>query len=309
MITLYAFPVMLALIVKISLLIFAKRTGTKSEFLFGLIAAFIVLNIAELTLFIELGLEVSGDSIVRSYYAVATVASVYACYYVYEIGRPNESNVLLNVIALPLAVMLVMLSLLSDVVVSGSESIGYGITAVKGSGYWLFSSLMLAVYVFLSYILISAYRNSKYHAVQIKITYLLLAFFPVIFAGIGIIISMALGYKINAMAILPLATTAFIFIIVLSEKKHGLTDIRRFIPLSLESKLTTNIQNITGAYAQEAITHKEMLAEVEKLAVLYKLKKQGGNVSHISNSMGEPRSTVYWLCKRYNINLKDFRSS
>jgi len=309
MITLYALPVVLALVVKLTLLMFAHRAGTKSEYLFGLIIAYVALNAAELMLFIEVGQDISGIAIVRSYYIAAAVAATYGCYYVYEIGRPNKSKRLLNVIVLPLAVMLIGLSFFTNVIVSGAESIGYGITAIKGSAYWVFSVLMFVVFAFIAYTLISGYKDTKHHAVQVKCTYALLAFSPIILAGVGVLAGMALGYKINAMAILPIATTAFIFIIVLSEKKHGLTDIRRFIPLSLESKLTTRIQNITGAYAQEAISHKEMLAEVEKLAVLYKLQKKGGNVSHISDSMGEPRSTVYWLCKRYNIDLKDFRST
>ena len=118
-----------------------------------------------------------------------------------------------------------------------------------------------------------------------------------------------MGYKFNAMAVYPLSTTAFIFVLVLSEGRHSMTDVRQYIPLSLENHLAANTRDLIGKYSQEEISHKELVNALNKMAVEYKLTKVEGNVLRASKSMQEPRSSVYWLVNEHGLDLKNFRGS
>ena len=155
MLNIIALPVVAALLIKLVLLVFARRRGTKSEYLFGLIFAFVFQNIAELSLFVELGLGLDGEALVRFYYVSAAFACLFGALYVFEVARPGAPNKILWYTLAPLCAGLIVLTLSGNFIVAGSESIGYGITAIKGTAYWYFQVLLLSVLGMIVYWLVS----------------------------------------------------------------------------------------------------------------------------------------------------------
>ena len=307
MFKLYAIPIILALLIKVGLMIFAKRKGIKSEYLFGLIIVFVFQNIAELSLFIEYDFGNSGYFFTRAYYVAASVTSIFACYYAFEIERNNQLSTLLHYILLPAFGLLILTVMATDYIIVGSTPISYGITAVKGKAYWCFQIMVLAVVFFVGYILVSGYRRELNQVAQLRCAYGLLAFLPVIVTVLFVLALMAIGYKFNAMAVYPISTTAFIFILVLSERKHRLTDVRQYIPNSLESGLSSKTRDAISLYSQEKLSHKELISALNKADVDYKLRKLKGNVAHTAVSMKEPRSSLYFLINEHGLDLKKYR--
>ena len=123
--------------------------------------------------------------------------------------------------------------------------------------------------------------------------------------GITLVVLMGFGIKVSGAAILPVTTTLFLLITLKGEPKHGLTDIRRHIPLSLERRKSGQIMDIFSSYAKDELSYRDSLTEIEKLLVTYKHDKNNGNVSTTASTMNIPRSSLYSIFRRLDIVHKD----
>ncbi|NKB78130.1 MAG: hypothetical protein GKR96_14135 [Gammaproteobacteria bacterium] len=111
-----------------------------------------------------------------------------------------------------------------------------------------------------------------------------------------------MGKHVNAMIVLPLATTAFILISLKGKSTHQLTDLRRYLPFSLEKKASKEIKKVINLYAQEEHPHASSMTEIERILVQYKHAKSGNNPSKTAKSMDIPRATLYSKFRKLNIN-------
>ena len=51
-------------------------------------------------------------------------------------------------------------------------------------------------------------------------------------------------------SLLPIATTLFLFIVLKTESKHQLSDIKRLLPMSLERKTADNFLSMLDTYVK-----------------------------------------------------------
>jgi beta-lactamase superfamily II metal-dependent hydrolase len=133
----------------------------------------------------------------------------------------------------------------------------------------------------------------------------LLAVLPLLVVAISVVVLMSMGIKINAAGIVPVLTTLFLLITIRGEANHKLTDVRRHIPFSLERKTSAQIMDIFSRYAQDEVNYRDGMAEIEKLLVTHKHSKNKGNVSVTAASMDIPRSSLYSIFRRLDINVKE----
>jgi len=114
---------------------------------------------------------------------------------------------------------------------------------------------------------------------------------------------------LTAAGILPIATTIFLVIVLKTESKHELSDIRRLLPLSLERQTANSFLNLLDLYVKNGNkenVYKDLQRGIETEIVSYSLKKCNNNIADTAKMMGiRNRSTLYAMIKRLDIDLEN----
>jgi len=198
-----------------------------------------------------------------------------------------------------------ILSVCTDVIVVGSRSIEYSITAVKGSAYVIFQAFSVGLISLAVTMLIRGYRKANSHQRQIRCASTILAILPTVLACLILLLIMSLGYQLNATAIIPITMMAFILITLASEGSHKLTDIRRYIPGSVERRSSREVMDICTSYSRDEISYRDAVSQIERVLVVHKYQKNGKNASVTAELMGMPRSSLYSIFNRLKIESKN----
>lgn len=296
--SLFVLPAFFALVLKVYVLAVAHSANTSSAFT-RMVLVFALHNLTEVLAYLQFSFGSISDVIFRLYYAATLIMLYFMCLYCIEVSRLS----ILKKLVIPIFCWLIGVSLavmFSDLLVAGVEPIGYAATAIRGSYYSVFSITILVGLLFVFSSLIVGYRSSHEHLAQVQCLYNLVALSPIVILGFLIIPVMILGYQVNAAGILPLCTTLFLLITLQSEDKHGLTDIRRFLPFSRERDTSSQIQALISRFSMDQISIKEMSNEIEKVALLHKLD-QAGSVSEAARLLRVKRSTLYSMLNRHGL--------
>lgn len=286
---------------------------TKSKGVIGIFTTMVLImsghNLAEVLGYVEFIKGTFQDDLLRWYYLMTVASLAMMVIYAKKISGLHAQKALLSksitVIVVATTVCLGALFMFSDFLISGAYSIGYSMTADRGQGYWLFLLFSLACFVSIYGYLIVGYIRANSHLTEIQCGYTLWALMPIMATSIVLIVLMKLGLQVNAALVMPFATAAFLVITLKSEKVHGMFDIRRHIPLSLERRTSAEIMDIFSSYSQDQLNYRDAMNEIEKLLVTHKHQKNGGNVSTTAASMELPRSSLYSIFRRLDIDLKD----
>jgi len=295
----YVLPALIALLAKMAILISAYRSIQNSRTFFNMVIVFGLHNLCEFLVFVQFG-EANFGYVLTAYYVTSVWGLAFVLFYALEISQ-NKGRVLTQAIA-GLAVVLSIVLLTSNMLVDGARSIGYVMTAVRGPFYWVFQLYSAAMFLLIVGFLVSGYRRAREHIVEIQCLSMLCALSPLVILGFLVMLLMNMGFNINAATILPIATTAFLVIALLSESKHGLTDIRRFLPWSPEKRTSNEIMDIF--YARDEVDYRQAVSDIEKLLVVHKYQKNGENASATAELMGMPRSSLYSIFNRLKIESK-----
>lgn len=306
--SIYILPAGIALAIKLMVLFVVHNRIGQSSIFIAMVLVFAGHNLAEVLGFLEYFNGDRFDHVLRWYYVMTAWSISLMLLYSLEVSQSSHMSKLSTIAVLGGAATISLVILFSDFIVAGAASLGYIMTAEKGEMYGLFLGYVVLSSVIIGVVLFNGYRFSKKHLTEIQCSYTLLALSPILISGVAIILLMKIGYEINAAAIFPFMTTLFLLITLRSESKHGLTDIRRHIPFSLERRKASEIMDIFSSYAKDQANYRDSMVELERLMVTYKHDKNAGNVSATAATMGIPRSSLYSIFRRLNIEHKDSKS-
>jgi hypothetical protein len=298
----YILPALVALLIKIGVLVVAHRSEKHSPAFMKLVLVFALHNLCEVLLFIEFFLAGNNDLTLRAYYVSSVWGLVFVLLYGMEVAAFKLPAI--RTAALSAATLLSVVILGSGYIVAGSHAIGYVFTATKGPFYFLFQAYSMAAMMAVFGILIYGYRRARSHMAEIQCLSTVASFLPLILLSVLIMTLMNLGFEINATAILPIATSAFLCILLLTESHHRLTDIRRFLPGSPERRTSNEIMEIFSRYSRDDMEYRAAVSEIEKMLVLHKYQKNDRNASATAQLMGMPRSSLYSIFNRLKIEDK-----
>jgi len=239
----------------------------------------------------------------KVYYSLTVLTLLSIMIYSLEVSQ-TKRNIASNLIIVASALLTVSI-LFSNKIIAGNYSISYSSTAIKGPFYALFQAYGVIGLLTIVTILLNGYKTATTHLTQIRCAYILLAFSPLILSCFLVLAMMSVGIMINATIILPITISVFLFIIIKGESIHKLTDLRRFMPFSPERKTSQEIMELYSSYAQDEISYRDCMAEIEKQLVLHKYSKSDNNASATAKSMGMPRSSLYSIFNRLKIDIKD----
>lgn len=302
MINAFIVPALIALIIKGYVLSVSTRDKGRSIIFISLCYCFFAQNIAECAGFIQ---HQSGDSagfIVRAYLTASVCGLALICVYALAITHSKTYKSFAKILG-AVSFMLIMIIWLTDLIAVGAVSINYTYAVDRGELYWSYHVFAGSCFLITSLNLLLGIFRSNNPITVVQCGYTLAGILPIALAGFGVMAAMASGYQVNAVGIMPIATTLFLLLTLRSEDKHNLTDIRKYLPYSRERIMTNEMMDLISSYSLGQIDYKEYKKGTEKLAVKYQLSRTNGNVSNAAKLMKVDRTTVAHMVKRHG--LKD----
>jgi len=304
MTSIYIIPAVVAFFATAYLLFLLNKKEGSSKVLFTMVLVFLAHHICETLGFIEF-IKNSPHVIyqLKVYYIVTFWALIYIFMYALEISKVTIKHI--NVILYGLGAVITALISYNDTIIAGANSLGYIMTAQKGAYYFIFQITSLLLLSTLIGILFHTYKKTTNTVTQTQCIYMLIAFSPLLLTVLGVMLLMTLGFEINAAVVIPISSTLFLMILLKSEAEHKLTDLRRFMPFSPERQTSQEIMELYTSYTQNEISYRDCMAKIERILVMDKYNKSGNNASMTAKLMGMPRSSLYSIFNRLNIDIKD----
>ena len=295
----YVIPAIIALTAKLIVVFFSRQNGRVDKNFILMVLIFACHNLCEILLFFEYFRGLKADFLLRAYYVISMISFLAVSYHVTRVS--NQQNMFHLKTLLTMLGGFTLLLFATNYIVAGADELGYTITATKGWLYWVYPIAGILLVSHISFILYKGYSEAKSHDLEIKCIYTAFALMPHFIAIFAVVFMMAIGLKINGTVIFPLTTTLFLIITLASERRHKLTDFRRFIPFSDERKTSNEIMDIFSSYARDESNYRDAVSQIEKLLVEHKYKKNDCNASSAAELMGMPRSSLYSLFNRLDI--------
>ncbi len=307
--SIYFVPALASLLFKLFVLAYVLRGGKVSIVFLSLIVVFAAHNAIEIFGYFQFVNGVVGDVFLRLYYVATVFTILYILLHGLSVSVVESRSLTTTLVTA--STVLSSLILFTDLIVSGQYSIGYTVSAVKGPYYWLFASYIL---VFLSCnfaALFYGYGKAKSRLDSVRCVHSLFALTPVMLVFMVATILKIADVGINATGMVPIATAIFLAIVLRTEAKHKLSDLRRLMPLSMERATSNQFMDLLDGYinnSNQTNAYKTLQAGIEREIVCYSLKKCNNNVSHATKMMGlTNRSTLYSMMNRLDIDMSELK--
>lgn len=300
----YILPALVALFGNLVVIFIARRAGIRTDYLYSLVVIFATHNVCELLLFLNFsqpnGLTVHFLSV---YYAITFVLIATACslaFKVAEITKNDFLNIVEKLIWVGAGIGL-FLSLFTEEIVSGVRDLSYSSTAIKGDSYWLFQLTSAVTAIGSAAALFKGQLVATDSRQKTRCLFMLSAYIPLVVGALSVLFMMNMGLQINATGILPITISLFIWILVYSERRHRLTDIRRVVPGTRENKVAQQLQEVFTKYAAGDMGYQDASNEIELLLLAYSYDKHSGNVLQTAKFMKVGRSTLYKKMQKHSM--------
>jgi len=307
--SMYFVPALVALLFKLFVLVTATNKGKVSTVFLSLIFVFACHNAIELMGYIQFLNGQSVEVFFRPYYVATIFLLLYVLLHGLAISRLG--NIYTTTGLVLTASTLSALVLFTDIIVAGHYSIGYSVTAIKGPFYWLFALYLLVILFSNIAALLYRYKSAASQLESIRCLYSLFALSPIMLLSMVAILFKLSEMDINAAGLFPVATALFLAIVLKSESKHKLSDIRRFLPFSPEREISKKLTGLFDGYihaGNQADAYKNLQAGIEREVIFYNLKKCNNNITQTAEIMGlKNRSTLYSMMNRLGINHQELK--
>ena len=311
-------PALVGLLFKLFVLAHVVRGGKASTLFLSLIIVFAIHNAIEIVGYFNFtNINHANDATIGLFFRLYYVATVFVILYVFLHGLSvtKLENPVLTGILIALSTGVSALVLFTELVVAGQYLIGYSMTAIKGPAYWLFTAYLLIFLISNFGVILYGYKTNKSDIDAIRVKYSFYSLTPIMLVFIAAVLFKITGLEINATGLVPIATAIFLGIVLKTEDKHKLSDLRRFMPRSQERKTTTEFMHLLDQYIKNTNkenVYKDLQIGIEKEIIKYSLAKCDGNITNTAKMMGlKNRSTLYSMINRLELDLKElkYRSS
>ena len=292
-------PAILGFLIKLYLVYVNRFSMTKDKSVFtGLLTVCTLQSLCEC---IGFSMWVAGndvDALYRLYYTLSIFVLCFMLLYALEVTYKFKwigYFLLISAIALSIAI------LKTDYVIHGYINNDGILNSAKSDYYWTFLLYLLSIVIIsLSVLLSKIFTSSE----KTKALYVFAAFLTPFAVALTVIVLVHLDVKINSMAVIPISTTFMFIFLAQSENKHLLTDIKRSLPWSKESRISRKTSLILEQLYRGEINRRQYRDELDRLFLIYSLSKtEKKTIAALVKQTGLPRSTVYSLVEKYNIEV------
>lgn len=294
-------PAIFSLFIKLYLLYISRysiKSRTLSAFT-GLLAACALHSLCEAVGFSLWLIGKEIESLYRLYYVLSVWCLYFTLSYTIEVIKGKNW---INYVYIAYTSVLTVLLLSTDKIISGYVTNGYILNANKSELYWLFNLFAFSLIgISISLLVKTIFNPNTLKQEKTQASYLLLGLLSPFLAVVTVITLIALGVSISSMAVIPIATTALFLFTVMSENKHFITDLKRSLPWSQESKAAAEYNLIQSKLIKGDISMKQATDEFQKTIIKYQKFSTDRNISEMARILQMSRSNLYQKMKDYNI--------
>jgi len=300
-----ASPAAIGLAIKIAVLIYSYRSF-RPVFFRGVLYMFAALNLCEVIAFIAFYNGSLAEPLIRAYYCCMYFGLAYLGLYSLEVSNIKPSKATTAVVLGGTTAMCVF-TIFTDLLVAGSKRTEYALGGLDGPYFIVVSAFIFSSIVFTFFILVRSVWKSPSGEQKTKSGFILLALMPLLLSSLVIIIARNIGYHVYSASITPIATTAFMIIILWGEKSHRMYDIRRWLPFSAERRWANRMVELSYLCSLDKVSHRDAVNEFEKQLIELKLERSDYNMKDTAQNLGLNRTSLYSMVKR--LGVKQSRSS
>ena len=292
-------PAVISLLIKAALVIYNKSSLSKNYFT-AILVVCLLHSCCEVAAFYSFFQGKDIDLLFRTYYVLTIWWLTFSFIHSKYVAGIKK----FNYVFLLFATILSGLLLFTDILLSGYIEKGYSITAIKEEYYSLLL-IFLLLNIFGAIFVLSWKLFFKQNSIQkeTQCFYLLISFITPFTVAIAIIVSVYFNWGLSAIGILPIANLLFFLFIIKSENFHHITDIKRYLPWSIENKLSKTGNEIIIKCARGEISLKEATEEFQRILIEYQ-KKKGYSKLASAKKLGLSKSTLYSKLDKLKIEWK-----
>ena len=293
-----AIPALVALLSKLWIYALAKNTRNTSQTFLWLLLFFAIHNLSEFLLISQFFDGKISDLLLELYYVAAIFSVAYMYVFSSSVANRDTAHKLDNLIVLVIALVTSAFVISSDLIVAGTMPAKYAVTAIKGSYYFIFQFIAISGFALTLYTLTRRYLTVHDSNVQLRCFYAIIALSPIIITSLIIIIMMRMDYPYTAVVLIPLSTTLFLALSILTQKHNDLMSISHRLPFSSTRLAEKEFLTIFRSHMDGKIGLVETKSALEKVLIQSALDKSHGNVTHAANKLMIKRSTLYSIVNR-----------
>ena len=173
--------------------------------------------------------------------------------------------------------------------IAGVQSIGYSVTRIEGPYYFLVQIGILVPLLASLLVMTFFYCTLKETLAKKRTLLLIIACSPFILSVFTIVGLMAVGVKINAVAIISLSICVTLWVLIYTERKEKLYRFMSFIPYTQENRALTHFSEFLANPSKGLNEAKEAL---ERNMIREALSLCDGNKLHAASMLGVSRQTL-----------------
>lgn len=303
--SIYILPAAFALCIKLLILFIAKPDSRQAKVFVAMVGVFALQNLCEVLAYLQFFEGHTAEWLLRAYYANNMWMLALMTVYALTISKAGN-QLMMSKIAMAAAGITTLLFCMTDLMITGSQSITYALTAMRGSYYFVFQGTIVIWSTVIVGTLFFGSRQLSAEAEKAQCIRVLVAMAPVLGVAVLVVALMVVGVPLNAAGLLPIATTVFLVITFNSEQSSMWRDIRLSVPNTEENNTAKEILAEFSDYSLGHLNHKQATANIERLLVKYKQAKVGNsNTTQLAKAMGVPRPSIYHIRKRLGIHEKE----
>lgn len=174
--------------------------------------------------------------------------------------------------------------------IDGVESVGYTSTRIPGPFYWVFQCQILGCVLGTISVLVYHLKANKNLTTRRKAKAMLIALSPILFVVVGVVVLMALGFRVTGSIVGSFAILTFLLTFLIIEHEYKLFRFLSFVPLTTEFKFVNGLREILSKSGVNSL--QDSVAQFEHLLILNTIDQCDGNKTNAANTLGISRTTL-----------------
>ena len=205
-----------------------------------------------------------------------------------------------NIVIIAISSLLIIFStftLATNLVIEGVQSIGYSVTRVPGALYFIAQVYAAGLILLSAYFLIIGSHAKEDSTDKKRARVIILSTSPMFLIFLTLLVLMALGFKINASLIVPLALTYMLSVLIVTEQKENLFSLLIKIPYTYERKslrqITKKIEDfLAHTDSGNQVSLKDLTLNIEQQIVAMAVQMSNGSQVKAASLLNVSASSI-----------------
>lgn len=203
-----------------------------------------------------------------------------------------------------LSLIFCSLMMATNLMVTGVQSISYSVTRIPGNLYFIVQLYAAGLILSTIYCLVSGAKTAEDSCDKKRARVVLFSTAPFLFIFLALVTLMAVGVKVNASVIVPLATTYMLLVLILTEQKENLFSLLLRIPYTNERKsykqITLMIEDfLSNTDNGKQVSLKSLTTNIEQQVVSMAVQMSNGSQIKAATLLNVSPSSI---CRKKKIS-------